>query len=62
MKIKKGYGYWKIDKYPIGGDFHRATEDISITNIENIDSFKGVNTIGITEKGDKIAFNKEHTI
>lgn len=32
-KLTKGYGYYKLGLYPIGGDFHRAIEDMPIEKV-----------------------------
>lgn len=63
MKIKPGYGYWCIDRFPIGGDFHRAskTEGLEIKNLEKLKkSIDGCNAIAETLTGSRIAFSLEH--
>ena len=32
--LRKGCGYWRIDRYPKGGEFHRAQTDLVITIAE----------------------------
>jgi hypothetical protein len=28
--LKGGYGYWRTDRYPIGGEFHRLAASIPV--------------------------------
>lgn len=41
VKIKSGWGYFDTTKYPIGGNFRRATSDITGTIIRIFDMYQG---------------------
>lgn len=41
VTIKAGWGYWDTTKYPIGGNFQRASSDISGTIIRTFDMYQG---------------------
>lgn len=53
--IKKGYGYWETDYYPIGGCFRRATEDIEVKVIRIFKNFHGATFEGYTKDNKKVA-------
>jgi hypothetical protein len=55
--LKKGWGYWDMSHYPIGGDFKRTTEEISVV-IKKLISYKGNDYIGIFN-GEEIAFSSD---
>ena len=39
VTIPKGYGYWDITSFPWGGNFKRATEDITGTLNRILDTY-----------------------
>ena len=52
-RIKEGYGYWKIDDYPLGGCFRRARAPIPLTELKDPVYYKrhGLLCIGLTADG-----------
>ncbi len=65
--IRTGHGYWRTDRYPIGGDFHRVPKDgtsglhVTVTRtFEGCDPklCHGTNTEGITADGVRLAFDR----
>ena len=56
-RIKEGYGYWKIDDYPLGGCFRRAGAPIPLTELKEPVYYKrhGLLCIGLTADGQKVA-------
>jgi len=58
--LQKGAGYWKTDRYSIGGDFRRAKEDTTITLTRKFNPYKGVDAEGISQNGERVAFNIKH--
>jgi len=39
IKLKKGTGFWCLDYYPWGGDFHRLSKDVECTDYEVLKNF-----------------------
>lgn len=66
VAIKGGCGYYEIDRYPIGGSFHRApAEGLKIREIvrtfERSSQTHGTDTIAILElSGKRIAVSSVH--
>jgi len=55
MRIKPGYGFWRIDNVPVGGDFRRA-DSVKGEEIEKVLShwtkpYKGCNaTVALKDR------------
>jgi len=62
--FRKGDGYWSISKYPIGGNFRRATGDLLLENMQEMpDCIRGCKyTATVCSTGERIAFGAESMI
>jgi len=63
--LKPGFGYWRTNYYPIGGDFCRASK-IAGKPIDSIlrtfeTPYKGCNQEVLFEDGTKGALDSNHT-
>lgn len=56
--IRPGYGFWRTDKYPIGGDFDRAgPEGVRIVKVlRTFPAFHNCTEEGLTDDGRKVAY------
>ena len=63
VKLKKGFGYWDVTNYPLGGKFCRDSKPLLIILVSTLDSrySKGCTDIGTTLDNRKVAFNIQHT-
>jgi len=60
--IYKGYGYWRTTRYPIGGDFCRAPEDLLVLDTKPLAKLvKGCTHTGKLETGDTVAYEHKHS-
>ncbi len=58
--LKKGSVYWIIECYPPSKDFRRATEDLEIVKIKDLDTLYQIGRLKYSS--EKIAFRKEEKI
>ena len=59
LYVPKGYGYWDITSFSIGGSFYRAVEDMPVTVVEYMPiPYKGVDVKLKTVDGRMVAFSK----
>jgi hypothetical protein len=73
MKLKKGSGYWRVNTFPIGGEFKRLPEDTIIREIITVyhpekmsiaqfKSLKGCDRIVLLSNGDKAGISSNDMI
>uniref|UniRef100_A0A6M3XMH7 Uncharacterized protein n=1 Tax=viral metagenome TaxID=1070528 RepID=A0A6M3XMH7_9ZZZZ len=57
--LPKGEGYWRLNLFPLGGDFRRATTDLAIIAIERTFSppVRGCTHVVQLANGDKAAID-----
>lgn len=62
MKIKAGFGYWDVSRFPIGGDFCRAPDSgVDVAEIiEEFKPYKGCNIKVRLGDGRKACLSKQH--
>jgi len=63
IELKAGYGYWSLDRHPIGGEFHRTgSQGLSIKQIiKHFDKhYYGSNVECETSDGKRIACDANH--
>ena len=63
LRLKSGFGYWQTDRFPIGGDFHRAGPDGKVIAKvhREFPNFHGVNTEVIFIDGTRGAIDLADT-
>ena len=60
LRIKKGYGYWDLTKYPYGGDFKRF--ESNTIAIETDGPVKGANEIRLLLNDGRIVITDKDAI
>lgn len=68
--LPKGVGYFRLDNYPLGGDFRRAAEDLEITeiirtypiNAQTVKQLHGCTHEVVLSNGHKAAIDIHHLV